>query len=180
MSGTIDDQYLEWLYAQVAAVRNRNPARSYWKLFRQLYSKEFIWLVPNDDNRVEDGRNLRIEFLAEQGSDQAPSEWLELGCSVLEMLIALARRIEFQTDTEAVEWFWTFLQNLSLSHFNDNFYNQYSESEIDDILDSLIFRLYERDGRGGLFPISDPSCVDQRKIEIWDQMSIYLIENQLF
>jgi len=180
MSGTIDDRYLEWLYSQVAAVRNRNPTKSYWKLFRQLYSKEFIWLVPNDDNRVEDGRALRLEYLNQVESDEALDSWLGLGCSVLEMLIALSRRAEFQTEISSVEWFWTFLKNLSLSHFTDHKYNRYSDSEIDDILESLIFRTYDSDGRGGIFPINDPRQGDQRHIEIWDQMSIYLFENYLF
>lgn len=63
MDGPLDEQYLKWLYRQVASSKYRNPARTYWSLLRQLYTTEFVWTVPNDDNRVEDGRDLRYEFL---------------------------------------------------------------------------------------------------------------------
>ena len=92
MDGTLDDQYLTWLYSQTGSVRLRNKARTHWSLLRQLYSKEFVWLVPNDDNRVEDGRDLRYEFLHETGHTRASREWLAMGCSFLEMLVALSRR----------------------------------------------------------------------------------------
>jgi hypothetical protein len=46
---------------------------------------------------------------------------------------------------------------------------------IDDILDSVIWRTYSPDGRGGFFPLNQPQ-EDQRKIEIWYQMNKYVIE----
>src|SRR5690606_37427786 len=124
MTGTTDDRYLEWLYGLVASVRNRNPSRTYWQLFRQLYSKEFVWLVPNDDNRALDGKDLRSEYL-EMSSDEVDQEWLNLECSMLEMLIALARRAAFEDSRSPVEWFGEFLKNLGLDSATDAGYDKH-------------------------------------------------------
>ena len=79
-----DDAYLGWLYSQVASVHLKNPSRTYWSLFRCLYTTEFVWFVPNDDNRVEDGRALRYQFIEETGTEVDP-EWLHLGCSMIDL-----------------------------------------------------------------------------------------------
>lgn len=181
MSPPIDDRYLEWLYSQVTAVRNRNPARSYWRLFRQLYSTEFVWIVANDDNRVEDGKILRDDFMNEQGSDGVTDEWLNLGCSMLEMLVAISYRAAFQYDREPVEWFGIFLENLGLKDYTDNNYTDAVERKVAQILEDFIYRNYEADGRGGLFPLKYPKRLkpkyrNQAKVELWDQMSAYILE----
>lgn len=175
MSGTIDDRYFEWLYGLIGAVRNRNPARSYWQLSRKLFTKEFVWFVANDDNRVEDGRQLRLEFLDEQGDDGADPEWMSLGCSMLEMMIALGRRAAYESDKTPVDWFGIFLNNLELDQFNDANYDDRTDDVVDDILERVIYRNYEFSGLGGLFPLQYPEK-DQRKVELWYQMSAYLLE----
>jgi len=173
----LDDLYLEWLYRQVGSVRFKNPNRTYWSLFRLLYSKEFIWLIPNDDNRVEDGRALRYEFLDEEDIDYRDREWLNLSCSMLEMLIALSRRLSFEAEGEPRAWFWHLLHNLELDHYNDFEIQQDAEceTEIHEILDTVIWRIYERDGHGGLFPLRR-SATDQTEVEIWYQLAAYLLQ----
>ena len=59
----IEQEYLEWLTSQFE-IHDRNP-NTYQDLFSRLYDTEFVWLVPNDDNRVQDGLELRREFLDE-------------------------------------------------------------------------------------------------------------------
>jgi len=142
---------------------------------RQLYVKEFVWLIPNDDNRAEDGKALRYEFINEQGVDEVDQEWLDLGCSFLEMLIALARRAAFESDDEVVEWFWRFIFNLGLNNHTDSAYTRETEREVDNVLDTVIFRTYDADGLGGLFPLTHPRQ-DQRKVELWYQLAAYLTE----
>ena len=174
MNGTLDDRYLEWLYGQIGSVRNKNPSRSFWKLARQLYTKEFVWNVPNDDNRVEDGRDLRLEFLDQY--DEVADEWLELNCSMLEMLIALSRRAAFEeTSKTSFDWFWTFLQNIDIDWFSDKFYDDDARSVIDSKLDTVIYRRYAANGRGGIFPLKRPDK-DQRNVELWYQLAAYLLE----
>lgn len=176
MNGTLDDRYLEWLYGLVASVRNRNPARSHWSLVKQLYTKEFVWLIANDDNRVEDGRDLRLEFLDQQGYDQVDSGWIDLGCSMLEMLVALARRAAYEAGGSPGAWFWRMLDNIGLQGYNDSNFNEDSALEVDEILDRVIFRTYAVDGSGGLFPLKEPAP-DQRKVELWYQLNAYLLES---
>ena len=142
---------------------------------RQLYVKEFVWLIPNDDNRAEDGKELRYEFINEQGIDEVDQAWLDLGCSVLEMMIALARRAAFESDDEVVEWFWRFIFNLGLNNHTDIAYKSATEREVDNVLDTVIFRTYDADGLGGLFPLTHPRQ-DQRKVELWYQLAAYLSE----
>lgn len=172
---SLEARYLEWLYKNIGPVQNRNPARSYWLLAVALYRKEFLWYIPNDDNRMEDGKELREDFLDAMGlgRDQA---WLDEGCSMLEMLIALSRRCAFEADEEPFEWFWVLVDNLNLRPFVDEEFTDDFNVDVDIILDRVIKRTYEPDGRGGLFPLRNPEH-DQREVEIWYQMASYLLEN---
>ena len=177
MSNHPDEEYFVWLYAQVGIAKLKNPARTHWSLCRQLYKKEFVWLVPNDDNRVADGKDLREEFVRE--FDLEPSihpTWSGMGCSMLEMLIALSRHLSFLTDVDPREWFWEVLENMGIgiAHTSDKLYNEKIEKEVDEILDIVIWRTYAPDGSGGMFPIVDPK-EDQRDVEIWYQLSAYLL-----
>lgn len=177
MPGTIDDRYFEWLYSRIGAVRNRNPARSYWELARKLYSKEFVWLIPNDDNRVEDGKELRREFLDELGTDGVDPEWVDLGCSLLEVMYALARRASDEHDIMTPgDWFWLMMENVGLKNYTDARIRRHTDEEqIDEILDAIVYRTYSYDGSGGLFPLREPRT-DQRKVELWYQLAAYILE----
>lgn len=173
-NGTLDDRYLEWLYSRIATSRNRNPSRSYWHLAVVLFSREFTWSVPNDDNRIADGLDLREKFIEDTYAER-DQLWLELPCSVLEMLVALSDRIAFEVDGDAFQWFWVMAENAGLRHFSDASYGTGFERSVNDILDTVIDRTYAQDGRGGLFPLRNPS-EDQREVEIWYQMQMYLME----
>lgn len=175
MREPLDELYLRWLYSQVGNVKLKNPARTHWSLLRQLYKKEVIWLVPNDDNRLEDGRNLRDEFLDEERLFDVDPDWMELGCSFLEMMIGLARRLNFEEDSvSAPDWFWILADNLDLRGFNDKF--GCPIVAVNEVLDDVIWRTYRTDGYGGLFPLKHAE-EDQRDVELWYQLSAYLIEN---
>src|SRR5690349_4844113 len=117
-AGELGVRYLTWLYGQVANPKTRTGPRTYWNLLNQLFNTEFAWFVPNDDNRAEDGRELRAEWTAEEGIDPDP-QWLSLGCNFLELLIGLSRRLAFETDSNAADWFWQLIRNLGLSGYND-------------------------------------------------------------
>ena len=175
MSEPLDELYFKWLYGQACSVRAQNPSRTYWKLLRLLFTKEFIWLVPNDDNRVVDGIELRYEFLEENGYDEVDPDWLNLGCSMLEMILGLARRLSFEDDGEAKFWFWELMENLELDQYADS--KTIPKDVVDDILDRVIWRNYKPDGTGGLFPLKNAEQ-DQRHIELWYQLSAYLLERE--
>lgn len=178
-SATLDDAYLDWLYAKVGSTQNRNPANNHWRLLKQLYISPFEGYVPNDDNRSADGKDLRIEFLQETGYplDDPYGLWFDLSCSMLEMLIALSRRVAFEDETSrsSVEWFWRLVHNLELDGYTDDVFEISIQEEVEETLIRLNRRAYQYDGTGGLFPLQH-ATQDQRKVELWTQMSAYLLE----
>ena len=168
MEPPVDDLYFDWL-----CINNVNGASVFLKLFRILHHKEYVWTVPNDENRIEDGRALRIEFIEKTGFQGVDDSWMRLGCSMLELIIGMSRRLEFMTDTPASDWFWEMLGNVGLNFYDD--YKIIPVEYVDDILDQIIWRTYRHDGVGGLFPLDHPDA-DQRHIEFWYQMSAYVLE----
>lgn len=172
-TGTLDDRYLRWLYGQVADVKIRRGTQTFWKLLKQLYKKQFTWFVPNDANRAMDGLILRQEW-AEEFGWETEREWMELECSVLEMLLALARRAEFQNGDTTEYWFWRFLENLEFAEFHDS--SRYSQNFVEDRLNVVLERKYDRFGNGGMFPIRNPR-EDQRRVEIWYQLCEYIVQD---
>lgn len=175
MREPIDELYITWLYNHVASEARRSPRRTYWSLIRKMFRTEYIWLIPNDDNRVEDGKGLRLDFLDQMNlhPEDLDVGWLTIGCSVLEMLIALSKRLEFETDTAAKDWFWHILHNLGLDESTDA--NYVGDDAVEQIFDIVIWRRYAADGTGGLFPLKEPRG-DQRKIELWYQLNAYILE----
>jgi hypothetical protein len=172
-----DEEYFTWLYSLVASTNLKNPSRTHWSLARHLYTKEFVWLVPNDDNRVQDGKDLRREFFEVNEISRVDQNWVVLGCSMFEMLIALSRTLSFEADGEPRVWFWHLMETLDLFQYNDRIYKTRPEvaSIIDETIDQVIWRQYEPDGKGGLFPLRNPR-EDQREVEIWYQLNAYLLE----
>ena len=176
MSASLDERYFDWLYSQVCSVRTKNPSKGYKELLHILFTKEFVWLVPNDDNRVEDGKDLRYEFFEHEGIDPDHRDilWLRLPCSMLELLVALARRLEFEDEGDVKTWFWEMMENIGLSKdLNDR--AVIDRDFVEEILDRVIWRHYEYNGGGGLFPLVYPE-EDQRQVEIWYQLNAYIIE----
>jgi hypothetical protein len=172
----IEEVYFNWLYSKVASVMNPTPSLTFYTLLRDLHSIEFVWIVKGDDNRAQDGLDIRREFLRESFIHH-DSIWMSVGCSILEMLISFSRRAEFETDLSSREWFWIFLENLGLSELSDN--KEDISRLVSVIMDDFIWRTYRRNGRGGMFPLKHPHS-DQRKVEIWYQFYEYLNENHIF
>lgn len=174
MQRPLEELYLRWLYSQVGSFDKASP--TYWTLFECLHDKQFVWVVPNDDNRAEDGRDLRQEFLRAEGILRYDEKWDRLGCSMLELLIALSRRAEFEAESfgDTSDWFWHFLEMIEIDKYHDG--KRFPAKKIDDILDGVIWRTYEYDGGGGLCPLQDPA-EDQREVEIWYQLSAYILEH---
>lgn len=177
MDAPLDELYFTWLYSQVASLRLKRPSRTYWSLLRQLYTKDFVWFVANDDNRVEDGRELRNEFLDAEGIeiDGNSREWESLPCSFLELLIGLSRRLAYEAEGQPTDWFWKLLSNMDLDGLTDAVYTEKHRDDVDEYLNMIIFRTYNPDGGGGLFPLRAPTR-DQTNVEIWYQMSAYILE----
>ena len=169
------DKYFDFLSNIV--IDNDN----YDLLLMHLHKIEYYSLIPNDDNRGEDGKRLREIFLDNEGP-QGPFCLPEGSCTVLEMLIGLSFRMENELKcgpcgTSASECFWLFMQNLNLNwaHNNDYFQND-GDNSVAKIVWAVLERKYERNGEGGIFPLKQ-TRKNQRKVEVWYQMQEYLLEN---
>lgn len=177
MNEPLDELYLVWLYAQVENPNLRRPRKTFWNLCRALFTTEFIWFVPNDDARIEDGRELRFEFLIDAEIPEVDPHWVDQGVSYLEMLVALSRRGAYQNDMTAAGWFWLMVRNVGLYECNDSYNDDFIRPIVEEVTNQITFRTYHMDGRGGLFPLKRPA-EDQTKIELWYQMCAYIIENE--
>ncbi len=168
--------YFTWLCELIHVDFND---RSYHLLAMDLHNKTFFWSVPNDDNRGEEGKNLREQYF-EIHDIPYNSDYFIQDASMLEVLIALAHRCdELTVDQEfsmkLYEWFWKLISNIGLEDCTDEYYYNIGVTEyVDKILDKIIYRTYRRNG--GLFPLTRPKK-DQRKVELWYQMCAYMAEN---
>lgn len=170
------EDYFGWLYGLTGESSTRSTSKTHMSLCRQMHMKPFRWYVRNDDNRNADAKDLRLEFLDEFRIRDEDDRWLNLDASVLEVLIALSRRLAFESYSSAEEWFWKMIENLGLQHYSDAIYRRETgEREVEEVLERLLERTYGRDGTGGLFPLRRPHS-DQRRVEIWYQKEAYLLE----
>jgi hypothetical protein len=172
VSEPIENLYFNWLCAKVLQTETPCPSNTFWRLFRKLYTTEFAWLLSGDDNRAEDGLELREEFLVESRLPDEP-HWRHSICSIFEMLIAFSRKAEFNAGETPQFWFWHMLENLGLHEANDS--SEMTDEEIDSILYNFVWRGYDEYGHGGLFPMENPPD-DQRHVEIWYQFCEYLVD----
>lgn len=169
-------RYFEWLCMLVP--NHTYISVSYKKLLSMLDNIDFTYIVPMDGNRYEDGIELRYRFGYEQRYDERYiAEYLDdRPCSVLEMMVALAIRIEehIMDDPEIGNrtglWFWNMIKNLNLKLMHDYSIN---EEFVREKIQRFLERKYARNGMGGLFTI-EGSNKDLREAEIWYQACWYL------
>ena len=162
--------YLNWL--SEIAIPDADQRDLYQKLLLGLYSEDFYWSVKNDGNRAGDGENLRWIFEDETGlicEKEGP-------CSVLEMLVALARDCENEIMYDPDEgdrtgvWFWEMIENLGLGEMDDWCFDL---DQFDVVMRRFLDRKYGADGDGGPFYICGFRG-DMRRIELWYQLNFYM------
>ena len=171
------DQYFDWMYQLV--VDERYTKKSYRKLFLMLHDMDFLYTIPMDGNRAEDGIDLRYRFGREQYySDVVIASLLDdRPCSILEMMEALAIRCEEHLmdnpdfGNRTGQWFWNMISSLGLDSMDDSHFNRrFTEKTINKFLN----RDYKKNGEGSLFTVNNGR--DMRTMEIWYQMNFYLLE----
>lgn len=181
---TPEEGYFLWLCDKVRE-------EGYDRLFDALHSFEFseetAKFVGNDYNRVEDGRELRYLYFLESG--QSPLEEVPEGtCSVFEMMIALARKMKMNLDAHTVYyWFWELARNIELEDFTDEVLEDPKRRvELKHIIDNVLRRRVVKGRFYTFFPIKNVtknvtkvSQCYKNDLEIWYQMSQYLIENYM-
>ena len=70
------------------------------------------------------------------------------------------------------QWFWNMIVNLGLGSMDDE---KFDRGYVEFVLNRLLDRQYERNGKGGLFTVSNCRR-DMRSVDIWYQMCWYLDE----
>ena len=173
----LNNEYFEWMYDIVCSDKDYSKL-SYRKLLYFLHDVEFTYMYDRDENRAIDGIDFRYRFGDECGySDSIIQTYLDTRpCSVLEMMVALALVVEEHIMDDPTfgnrtgQWFWNMIVSLGLGSMSDaRFDRDYTEQVIIRFLN----REYERNGKGGLFTISDDRR-DMRTAEIWYQTMWYL------
>lgn len=171
----ISNDYFEWIYNLVCGERFSEKL-SYKKLLMHLHNTDFIYLIPKDGNRAQDGIDLRYRFAYEYTDIEDADSYLKSPCSVLEMMVALAVRCEETIMDDPTkgdrtgQWFWNMIVSLGFGGMSDDRYDRFF---VDKTLDRFLSRKYEPNGKGGLFTIRNPKR-DMRRIEIWYQLCDYL------
>jgi hypothetical protein len=155
--------YLQWLENQVI--------RGQYHLLELMHQKEFIWFVPHDDNRIVDGKDLRLRFMEENPDCKIDLPFV----SFLEVMVALAHRCEFQTGIPVISWNRRFLEHLGLTEMKGRL-NRPKREKVDEILERVIYRNYKSSGDGGFFPLAWPE-ENQTRVELWYQMANYVNES---
>lgn len=178
MRDVIINEYFDWLSNLVCGERFPKQI-SYRKLLMYMHRTEFIYSIPKDQNRADDGKDLRYRFAITHGYEGSLNlvlNYLGGPCSILEMMVALAVRCEESImDDPAIgdrtgQWFWGMVTNLGLGAMTDNKFDKLlTEKAITRFLD----RTYEPNGKGGLFTVRNCER-DLRTVEIWHQLCWYL------
>ncbi len=170
-------EYMMWL---IESIDPRSGVGDYYQpVFEELFIRDFEWgpRFSDDENRAKDGLELRERFadsigipVSELGLDWKP-------CSCLEMMVALAHRIEYEIvaipgEEDVPKWFWTFMRNMGLDPSD---IGTEDIRYVDFCIERWLKRKYSRDGSGGIFVVND-SYFDMRKMTIWKQMNAVLNE----
>ena len=170
----IKSDYFEWMYDLMCEGRFDKEI-TFRKLFTFLHSIEFVYFVPHDENRYDDGIALRYRFCLINNCEDL-EHFLDGPCSVLEMIVALAIRCEerIMSDPEkgdrTAQWFWVMINSLGLGAMHDR---NYDEFLVNDVISRFLNREYEANGKGSLFTVRDWNR-DARDAEIWHQLMAYL------
>jgi len=160
--------YFEWLWQRSGLGPN------YTKLVTLLYTTEYVPTLVDDENRRADGNALLDIYCQENGYDFPPVEEFDhSGCSVLEMMIAFATRINLELigDPEGTYtglWLYRMLDNLRISQYDDKHWDGKKAA-------LKVWIWLHKKSPFLLFPISK-KVIDPRKISEWERVNIYLSE----
>lgn len=176
-------EYLRWLGGLVCLP---GIQEQYQSLFCALTERSFRPKIFHDENREIDGIHMRYKFSEEYlcGNTDFWVGYLPEECLVLEMLVSLAYRMEWdflhneEEGDRTGRWFWEMLSNIGINDQDDL---NYDERYVQMRLSILVDRTYRPNGLGGPFPLRyPPEGVDLRRVELWYQMNWYVDEKMRY
>lgn len=172
--GTYIDEYYLDLYNEVRNWDERGPRYNY--LLEELYKLPFTVDTDNgglleDQNRVIDAHSARLARGCES----------EHYCTILELIIMVARRIEgylwdYSIGNRTANWFWMMIHNMGLDEFDDE---HFVASRVYSICARFVKRAYAPNGEGGLFIINDRVLIRNVMRQDIDDMRLCPIDKQM-
>ena len=180
MDNQIRNDYANWLMG-LAYDWCANHG-NYKKLMEYLYFHDFSSAYANDGNRIQDGIEMRLQFVEKFTgkfySYRDAYNYLTHNCNILEVMIALAQRCEDHImgdpdigDQSAI-WFWGMIMNMHLERMTDD---SFDILEVEEKVNNMLTHNYKKNGDGGLFSVQNPN-IDMREAEIYYQMNWHLGE----
>lgn len=174
----IINQYFDWLYSIVCKDEPYRRDTSYTRLLARLHNITFQYTLPKDQDRAIDGEELRWYFVCDHNYTREQDYVLSClagPCSVLEMMVALAMKMEGIMDDASVgnrtsQWFWGMITSLGLGSMYDV---RFDRMYVEDRIERFHNKEYLPNGRGGLFTIKNCD-EDLRDCTIWHQLCRYL------
>lgn len=175
MKTDYNNNYFRWLYEYV----NPEERDTYFNLLWILFDIPFYYDIPMDENREGEILEMRGNY-----SDRNPdySGDIPNDCSVLELMIILANHMEFQDlrthqTGEVGPYFWEMIDNLGLHQYNDDYIESVpdAEEQVRICINDMLQHNYSRTGQGSLFPVT-ASRKNRTRMQLWDQMSSYLLK----
>lgn len=179
MDSQIKQEYDQWIVSMATAWCSEYG--NYSELMGYLHLIPFYATVQLDENRGADGKDLRLRFTEtnpEYTYNTAYLYLMDYDPTMLEVMVALAIRCEenIMRDNDigdrSYEWFYSMLCSSGLDVCTNE---HFDEELVCTIVDNILERKYARNGKGGLFTLSNPPK-DLRKVEIWYQLLWYLDE----
>lgn len=169
------EEYFFYLLRIVKAKKEQ-----YSELLKTLHMEDYIWEVPEDRRRAMDGLSLREDFLADFCGlidEEELISFQNFPCSVLEMLVALAIRVDEEYLSDLKEphpekIFWEMIDNLGLKKYENR---AFLREKVKNVISHFL-----KKSRKTVFPCQKKWPKGYEKWEIWAQMTHYLSENHYF
>lgn len=150
-------QYTSWLI-QRGCLENYTELASVWD------ELDFVWYIPEDEDRAIQALRMRDEYCYETGMPsprQAPASFLEVFVSITDTLTAMLYQ-DRESFTKSI------LLNVGARSFSDDgrLPSEIYEEAL-NIAECVMYRTYSRNGTGGLFRIPG---VDTLEMPLTTQM----------
>lgn len=166
------EEYFDWLWERSGL------GPKYSELLMLLYEMTYVPVLVDDENRRADGNELFRIYCEEKGYDIHPSEYGVMDdCSVLEMLLAFAARINTELVGDPSEsrvglWFSRMLENLGIYKYDDDHWDREKAAK-------KVWCWMHKKGNPEpvvLFPITlfSGAVHDSRKISEWERVNLAL------
>lgn len=168
-----DELYFKWLIKRLNIPEEDTDIQHLGEIdLKKLGMIPFKYTIHTDYNREFDARKLRTEYYGED----LPDYISEGPVSVLEVLIGLSIRMCEEVLGDDTSWnlFCLMLLNLGIYLKSRGWCH---DEDIPGIVDKWLNREFNFNGVGSPFPLKrNDEGLDQRKIDIWQQLSLYLDE----